>query len=246
MYSSVEVAVGIYGYAVQIYCDFSGYTDIAIGSAALLGIGLKDNFNRPYRSVDLAEFWRRWHISLSTWLRDYLYIPLGGNRRGGVRTYVNLLATMLLGGLWHGAAWNFVVWGGYHGALLALERRVGEERLYGWLPRPLRVGVVFVLVLFSWVLFRAADLGAAIAYFGRLSGVAAAGPAAGLLPALLRSPYLLATLLAAAIVTWAAPQSWTWTRQLSPARVAVAFGLFVVAAATLAAQDYNPFIYFIF
>ena len=121
-FSSVEVLAGVYGYALQIYLDFSAYSDIAIGSALVLGLTLPDNFRTPYRSADLQEFWRRWHISLSTWLRDYLYIPLGGNRGAAWRTYANLIITMLLGGLWHGASWAFVVWGGLHGFGLAVTR----------------------------------------------------------------------------------------------------------------------------
>jgi D-alanyl-lipoteichoic acid acyltransferase DltB (MBOAT superfamily) len=118
-FSALEVLAAVYGYAFQIYCDFSGYTDIAVGSALLLGVRFPINFDAPYKSTSLAEFWRRWHISLSSWLRDYLYIPLGGNRRGRARRYCNLLVTMLLGGLWHGAAWTFVVWGLLHGLGLA-------------------------------------------------------------------------------------------------------------------------------
>jgi D-alanyl-lipoteichoic acid acyltransferase DltB (MBOAT superfamily) len=121
-YSSVEVLAGVYGYALQIYLDFSAYSDIAIGSAILLGFTLPENFRTPYRSANLQEFWRRWHISLSTWLRDYLYVTLGGNRRGPARTYVNLILTMLIGGLWHGASWAFIVWGGLHGFGLAITR----------------------------------------------------------------------------------------------------------------------------
>jgi D-alanyl-lipoteichoic acid acyltransferase DltB (MBOAT superfamily) len=115
MYSGVELLMGAYAYTLQIYCDFSGYTDIAIGIALILGFRLPDNFNRPYMATSLTDFWRRWHISLSSWLRDYLYIPLGGNRLGKVRQSVNLMITMLLGGLWHGAGWLFVMWGVLHG-----------------------------------------------------------------------------------------------------------------------------------
>jgi alginate O-acetyltransferase complex protein AlgI len=121
-YSSLEGLVAIYAYAIQIYADFSGYTDVAIGSAKLFGYDLPYNFDAPYTSRDLQEFWRKWHISLSTWLRDYLYVPLGGNRYGTARTYFNLLATMVLGGLWHGASWNFVLWGALHGGALAVNR----------------------------------------------------------------------------------------------------------------------------
>jgi D-alanyl-lipoteichoic acid acyltransferase DltB (MBOAT superfamily) len=118
----LELWLAVYAYTFQIYFDFSGYTDIAMGIAGLLGFTLPENFRHPYLACDPADFWRRWHISLSTWLRDYLYIPLDGNRRGALRSYVNLFVTMLLGGLWHGAAWTFVLWGAYHGAWLALHR----------------------------------------------------------------------------------------------------------------------------
>lgn len=127
-YSGLECYAGMLGYATQIYCDFSGYTDIAIGIALLLGVRMPRNFDAPYKATEMVDFWRRWHISLSTWLRDYLYISLGGNRHGRIRTYLNLMATMLLGGLWHGASWTFVVWGGLHGWALAVTRAAGEAK----------------------------------------------------------------------------------------------------------------------
>lgn len=123
--------VGLLAYTFQIYYDFSGYSDMAIGLGRMFGFEFPVNFNSPYKSKSITEFWRRWHISLSTWLRDYLYIPLGGNKRGSIRTYVNLGLTMLLGGLWHGAAWTFVAWGAYQGGWLALERRLGKRPLFG-------------------------------------------------------------------------------------------------------------------
>ena len=128
-YTGFENLLATYGYAMQIYCDFSGYTDIAIGVALLLGFKLPINFNSPYKATSLTDFWHRWHISLSLWLRDYLYIPLGGNRKGRIRTYINLLITMLLGGLWHGAHLKFVVWGGIHGVGLAIEKLLSNLRL---------------------------------------------------------------------------------------------------------------------
>ena len=134
-HSGAEAAAAIYGYAVQIYCDFSGYTDMAIGLALLLGFRFPDNFDRPYAASSLQDFWRRWHMTLSRWLHDYLYIPLGGNRRGLCRTYVNLILTMLLGGLWHGAAWTFVIWGGIHGGGLAIQRWWSDRGRWGWRAR---------------------------------------------------------------------------------------------------------------
>jgi alginate O-acetyltransferase complex protein AlgI len=156
-------------FSIQIYFDFSGYTDMAIGLAQLFGFHFPENFRRPYLARSITEFWRRWHISLSSWLRDYLYIPLGGNRRGRARTYANLMATMLLGGLWHGASWNFVIWGGWHGALLAVERALGvkERREWRW-SDPLRVLLTFALVTVGWVFFRAATLTASLDILARM------------------------------------------------------------------------------
>jgi alginate O-acetyltransferase complex protein AlgI len=150
---------GVVAFGIQIYFDFSGYTDMAIGMARLFGFHFPVNFRRPYLAQSITDFWHRWHMSLSRWLRDYLYIPLGGNRHGRLKTYRNLMITMLLGGLWHGASWNFVIWGGYHGMLLSLERMFGVNRTtenYRWtLFYPLRALATFALVMIGWVFFRA-------------------------------------------------------------------------------------------
>ena len=149
---------GAIAFALQIFFDFSGYTDIAIGVALLFGFHFPENFRRPYLSASITEFWRRWHMTLSRWLRDYIYISLGGNRKGAIRTYANLMATMLLGGLWHGASWNFVIWGGFHGLLLAIERAVwGRKEIQGFARAPLTV-LTFLLVCIGWVFFRAKTL----------------------------------------------------------------------------------------
>jgi alginate O-acetyltransferase complex protein AlgI len=159
--SCLSLLIGVYAFAWQIYGDFSGYSDLARGSAQLLGFHFMVNFRQPYLASSLEDFWRRWHISLSTWLRDYLYIPLGGNRRGELRTYINLLITMLLGGLWHGANWTFVVWGAVHGVWLAMERfftailKRRDEVRFGWASRVLTLGVV-VSPGFSSALHRSA------------------------------------------------------------------------------------------
>lgn len=160
LYSGIENLFGIYGYALQIYCDFSGYSDMAIGIALLLGFHFPINFNSPYKSFSVTDFWHRWHISLSTWLRDYLYISLGGNRKGRFRTYLNLIITMLLGGLWHGASWNFIVWGGLHGVALAVNKfyRTVTGKARDWEPHGFRklIGVIitFHFVCFAWIFFR--------------------------------------------------------------------------------------------
>lgn len=160
LYSGVENLMGIYGYALQIYCDFSGYSDMAIGIALLLGFRFPINFNSPYKSDSVTDFWHRWHISLSTWLRDYLYISLGGNRKGKLRTYLNLILTMLLGGLWHGASWNFIVWGGLHGMALAVHKffrslwgRSKQYRSQG-IRKFFAVLLTFHFVCFCWIFFR--------------------------------------------------------------------------------------------
>ncbi len=163
--SGTFLLFGLYAFALQIYCDFAGYSNIARGTARLLGFELMRNFEQPYLASNITEFWRRWHISLSTWLRDYLYIPLGGNRRGKRRTYVNLMLTMLLGGLRHGARWTFVVWGGLHGLYLALHRALfGAQRTQGRASKIVGAFVTFHLVCLAWVFFRAATFGDAWAY----------------------------------------------------------------------------------
>ena len=188
-----ELLVAVYLFAFQIYADFSGYSDIARGTAKLLGFDLMVNFRTPYFATNPSDFWRRWHISLSSWLRDYLYVPLGGNRRGRSRTYANLMTTMVLGGLWHGAAWNFVLWGFYQGALLCGFRLTQGDRP----PTPSGLGVrllkaflFFQLVCFGWLLFRCGSLSDCLVFGSRVLGGAADGLA---LPAL--SPLVLASLL---------------------------------------------------
>lgn len=184
--SSGMLLLGVYLFALQIYCDFSGYTDIARGVSRLMGIELRINFRQPYFSANITEFWRRWHISLSEWLRDYLYISLGGNRGGRWQTYRNLMLTMLLGGLWHGAGWNFIIWGGLHGLYLSIHKAImGEGRkefqapqtMAEWLKYAASAAFTFHLVCLTWVFFRAPDLATAWAYLQGLftQGGAVAG-----------------------------------------------------------------------
>ena len=172
-HGGLETLVAIYGYAVQIYADFSGYTDIAIGVALLLGFNFPQNFRSPYAALSIRDFWRRWHMTLSRWLRDYLYIPLGGSAGGVAATMGALFATMVLGGLWHGAAWTFVIWGALHGGYLAIERLVGQgpassEGMSG-IEMAVRRLVTFHLVCLGWVFFRAQSLGDAFTMLGRLA-----------------------------------------------------------------------------
>jgi D-alanyl-lipoteichoic acid acyltransferase DltB (MBOAT superfamily) len=168
---ATDIVIAVYAFALQIYCDFSAYTDIARGVSKWFGIELSQNFRFPYFAANASEFWRRWHMSLSSWLRDYLYIPLGGNRLGALRTKVNLMITMLLGGLWHGAAWNFIIWGGYQGALLIGNGVIKPVRLPEWastVRRVLATLVFFQFVCYGWLLFRARSLDQVAAYTNEL------------------------------------------------------------------------------
>lgn len=169
--------IGLLAYTIQIYFDFSGYSDMAIGLGRILGFRFPENFDRPYSSHSITEFWRRWHMSLSSWFRDYVYIPLGGNRLGAARTYVNLWLVFLITGLWHGAAWTFVAWGAFHGMLLAIERATDwRERQFTALPAVIGArALTLFLVMMGWVLFRAEDLSAAAAYFAALASPDLAG-----------------------------------------------------------------------
>lgn len=171
LYSGVQTLMGVLGYTMQIYCDFSGYSDMAIGLALIMGFRLGINFDSPYQSRNLTEFWRRWHISLSSWLRDYVYIPLGGNRKGTLRTYVNNFLTMLIGGLWHGAAWKFVFWGAMHGVGLAVHKAckpVLSKIPDNWFTNFVFWAITFIYVSLLWVFFRAASFEDSILIIGNI------------------------------------------------------------------------------
>ncbi len=238
-YAAPDVILASYAYAVQIFCDFSGYTDIAIGLALLLGYVFPQNFDRPYRAASFGEFWRRWHITLSRFLRDFLYIPLGGNRGGKWRTMRNLMITMMLGGLWHGAAWGFVLWGTIHGAALVVEHqfrgRVKLPRWCAWL-------LVFHLVVLAWIPFRAPDLSLAGAYVARL---VEPGPAT-----LWSVPVVLVTFLVIALqLLPARPMDALRVRfeRLHPVALGVSMAaVIVIVTATVSSQGVPPFIYFQF
>ncbi len=241
--TALDLLMATYGYAVQIYCDFSGYSDIAIGVAALLGYHFPRNFNQPYRAASLSEFWRRWHIALSSFLRDYLYRPLGGNRKGRGRTLANLLIVMLLGGLWHGAAWTFVLWGLVHGVGLALERVLGWERpmVTGW-RRLLAVLVVFHVVCLGWILFRARDLEA--------TADVIAGIAGGAWSPELTTPWV-AALIALGLALHFLPGDWVQRLERAAARLPTwAFGALagavLMALNAIGPEGVAPFIYFQF
>ena len=243
--SCFDAWYGAVAYAFQIYFDFSGYSDMAIGLGLMLGFVFAKNFDSPYRSKSITEFWRRWHLSLSTWLRDYLYIPLGGNRKGSVRTYVNLALVMLLGGLWHGASWNFLIWGGIHGGYLAFERAQGKESIYHKLPALLQIVITFFIVLIAWVFFRAETLPDAAQYLKCMFGGATPGQGEAV-RGLIYNPYYIVNFLLAGVTIWALPQTWDFTRRLTWPKIAWCILLFFISLVALTTQSYNPFIYFIF
>lgn len=237
---------GVFSFAMQIFFDFSGYTDMAIGMALLLGFHFPVNFLRPYLAFSITDFWHRWHVSLSRWLRDYLYIPLGGNRGGPLKTYRNLMLTMLLGGLWHGASWNFVIWGGYHGALLSLERIVGRKRFMvtpGPVMYVLRSVLTFVLVCVGWVYFRAATLpDAQFVLFHMFRGT---WSTEGVM-----IPVWMFVLVAIAFLIALAEEKWEWIERL-PRGPAWAYALLLVALLFSVellgvTEKAMPFVYFQF
>ena len=250
-----ESWLGALAYTMQLYFDFAGYSHMAIGLALMIGFRFAENFNMPYISRSITEFWRRWHISLSVWLRDYLYIPLGGNRKGVVRTYVNLFLVMLLGGLWHGANWTFILWGVWHGGILVVERLTGYDKTSPtlWWSLPL----TFVAVVIGWVTFRAPDVGNAFAMYAGMFGF----NGVGLRPevAWMVSREALTVLGLAIAITIAEPRlRHFWEPQISvgPDGTAVAStglvkavslsALAVLCLMRLAEQTYSPFLYFQF
>lgn len=243
---TLDAWTGVTAYSFQIYFDFSAYSDMAIGLGLMLGFVFPKNFDSPYISQSITEFWRRWHISLSSWLRDYLYIPLGGNRKGVGRTYVNLAMVMLLGGLWHGAGFNFVVWGAIHGGMLAFERMQGKDSFYRGLPRPGKILITYMIVLFAWVFFRAETGADALAYCGHMLGLGTAQDGAKLLSATMYSGWHVFWFVLAALVAFFGTQTWDYTKVLTPKKVVIIFGLFLLSILLMTTEGFNPFIYFKF
>ena len=253
LYSGVENLMGVYGYALQIYCDFSGYSDMAIGLALLLGFRFNINFDSPYKSASVTEFWRRWHISLSGWLRDYLYISLGGNRKGKLRQYFNLIVTMFLGGLWHGASWNFVLWGMLHGVALALHKWwMGVTgRPKGVQPRGFRrflgAVVTFHFVCFCWIFFRNADFGTSVDMLRQI--FTAFTP--GLLPQLVSGYWEVFALMGLGFFLHFVPASWERAGErvvttLPLVGKALLLVLLIYVVIQMKSADIQPFIYFQF
>jgi D-alanyl-lipoteichoic acid acyltransferase DltB (MBOAT superfamily) len=255
-YGAIDLLAATYGYAVQIYCDFSAYSDIAIGIAALLGYRFQRNFNQPYRAETLADFWRRWHMSLSSWLRDYLYIPLGGNRGGELLTSRNLWLTMVLGGLWHGANWTFILWGVWHGSIMAVERRLGYPR------QSLKPGLsrhwaqTFLFVMIGWVMFRSPTVGNALAMYRGMIG-ANGLPLSDVVAWQIKTIQLCALAIAYAIIAKGALDVWKintgrWMMPQRSARAVPALAsagwlaILTLSVAKLSADSFSPFLYFQF
>ena len=253
LYSGVENLMAVYGYTLQIYCDFSGYSDMAIGIALLLGFHFNINFNSPYKSASVTEFWHRWHISLSSWLRDYLYISLGGNRKGKIRQYINLIITMFLGGLWHGAAWNFVCWGMLHGVALAvhkafrtlLGRKKGDES-HGW-RRFFAVLFTFHFVCFCWIFFRNTDFASSMDMLNQI--VNHFSPQ--VFPQLVSGYWFVFSLMLLGYLLHFVPDRWeqqcvrfvTWLPLIGKALLMVAVIYLVIQ---MKSAEIQPFIYFQF
>jgi alginate O-acetyltransferase complex protein AlgI len=236
--------LGLLAYTFQIYFDFSGYSDMAVGLGRMLGFEFPRNFDGPYRSASITEFWRRWHISLSRWIRDYLYISLGGNRHGIVATYRNLAISMLLCGLWHGADWTFIVWGAFHAGLLILERLRGGRPVYAGLPRWAAVFCTWILVMVGWVIFRSTSLGAGAEHLLALIDLRAPGLSAD--SYWIAQPWFYGLVLAGFALVFFGRDSFLLAARRSAVTVVTQTVLLVVAVGELLSQGYNPFLYFQF
>jgi alginate O-acetyltransferase complex protein AlgI len=250
--------VGLLAFAFQIYFDFSGYTDMAIGLGLMFGLELPPNFDRPYRARSITEFWRRWHITLSNWLRDFLFLPIayamsrrverfGLTPRGEELTsyIVAAVATMALAGLWHGAAWTFVIWGLIHGVAMAGERAVGRKRFYRRAPDIVKGAVTFLIVLLAWVFFRSPSVGDAGRYLASLAGFGGT-PAAALLGGVIYKPYYLLTLGVAAAITWFGVPTPVLAERATPWRAAYSTAMLWLGLVLLFVQSYRPFLYSVF
>ncbi len=250
-YSILTAWLGCISYAFQIYFDFSGYSDMAIGLGKMFGFEFKQNFHYPYISLSVSEFWRRWHISLSTWFREYVYIPLGGNRNGNGKTVRNLLIVWMLTGLWHGAAWNFLIWGFYYGVILVLEKFIWGRAMERWMPIVRRIYTLAV-ILFGWVLFFSPSLGYAVRYMGSMLGIGAEGLIDKQTMFYVTSNWLWYVVA----FLGASPIGYTLIKQVQKVptsrlgrqilSVGLYMGIFFIALAFLVTESFQPFLYFRF
>ena len=238
--------IGVICYAFQIYFDFSAYSDMAIGLGRMFGFAFRENFDSPYKSGSITEFWRRWHISLSSFLKDYLYIPLGGNRKGTSRTYINLIIVMFLGGLWHGAQWTFVIWGLIHGSILVIERISRKNKLGEKLPRSIKVLFTFIIILITWVFFRAENINIALNYLSKMFGVGESGQSAGILLGQVTRPMACFMMFISCFAIFIMPNTGNCLKKLTKLKVVLGLLLFVFSISVMFAQDFNPFLYFQF
>ncbi len=244
--ATMDAWFGALAYSFQLYFDFSAYSEMAIGLGLMFGFECPRNFDAPYRADSFGVFWRRWHISLSSWLRDYLYIPLGGNRVGVGRTYVNLMIVFLLCGLWHGAGWTFIVWGLWHGVWLVIERILGKRPFYAALPASARVSLTFLLVTIGWVIFRAETLSQAWRLLATMFTLRAAQGGSVLLSAVIYTRGRLILMALCAALAFQRVQAFDWTRKLSWPKIFVIVVLFILSLMTMFAQSFRSFLYFQF
>ncbi|WP_374028811.1 MBOAT family protein [Bdellovibrio bacteriovorus] len=242
--SNTEAWLAMIGYTMQLYFDFSGYSDMAVGLGLLMNIQFPQNFNSPYKSSSITEFWQRWHISLSSWLRDYLYISLGGNRVGVLKTYRNLFLTMLIGGLWHGANWTYVIWGGFHGALLAFERLLKDNGVKTLQNKLIKRLITFFLVCVGWVFFRAASVSEAFVWLNKVFFLNSnLNWDITLIPLKHKDRFFLA--LAVALIAAFATKN-TWERKFQPNLIrAIGLAILFVICLTYMGEE-SPFLYFQF
>ncbi len=244
--STLDAWFGALAYSFQLYFDFSAYSEIAIGLGLMLGFECPRNFAAPYRADSFSDFWRKWHISLSSWLRDYLYIPLGGNHAGTGRTYVNLMVVFLLCGLWHGAGWTFIVWGAWHGLWLVVERSLGRKTFYAALPPFARVLLTFLLLTIGWAIFRATTLTQAIRMLAIMFLPTPAQGGSVLLSAVIYTPGNLILMVLCVVLTFQPVQAFDWARKLNGTRILVISLLFTLSLMTMFAQAFRSFLYFQF
>ena len=238
--------IGICFYSFQIYFDFSAYSDMAIGLGRMFGFRFNENFNSPYKSKSITEFWRRWHISLSSFLRDYLYVPLGGNRKGSSRTYFNLILVMFLGGLWHGAQWTFIAWGIIHGSFLVIERLFRNSSLFRNVPNLIKVSFTFTIVVLAWVFFRAENFDRAFIYLSSMFGAGDSSQSSAILLSQVTRPMVWLMAVISIIFIFAIPNSGQFLKKLTKTKVSIGLLLLVLSVSFMFAQDFNPFLYFQF
>jgi alginate O-acetyltransferase complex protein AlgI len=237
---------GALAYMFQIYFDFSAYSNMAIGLGLMIGFHFPQNFNGPYRSGSITEFWKRWHISLTSWLRDYLYISLGGNRVGVRRLYLNLFLVMFASGVWHGANWTFICWGLYHAFFMIAERANNKNAWYYKAPRVVQILLTQVIVLFGWVLFRADNIGEAWRMWKAMLGLMPVSAFDAVLAAEIFTPTTVLFMALAGLLSFWRFRSYDWCNKVSFKKSLVALALFILATLALFTQSYNPFLYFQF